>query len=394
MKTRLHVALAACLALVLAGASVARSQTSATITPSLSPDHLGARAALTLATRFTAPSAGGVPQPVRKVLLRLPNGLTLDIPKLRSCSAGILSVRGASACPAASRLGGGKALAEEMLPSQLVTEDVALSAFLGPLDDQGEPTFLMLAQGTTPFVEQMMFSGTAQPDKAPYGERLTMTIPSVQTIPLGPEASLASLSVTIGSPSGQRERHANAVLVPGRCPRGGFPFAAQFVYADGSRGEARAAAPCPGRHRRPSRARNRARGTIGVATGRARSAARAVRLSETARLRLTSRKGFTLNERGSVTGTIAGTIYVHLRIVSSSRVAAEVNIYRPGGSITAHASAAYRRGARQGTFAGSLSIDRGTGAYAAAKGAGLAFSGTIQRSSYAIAVHVGGRASL
>ena len=118
--------------------------------------------------------------------------------------------------------------------------------------------------------------------------------------------------------------------------------------------------------------------------------ARSISLNESGDLQLTSRRGFTLNERGSATGTVKGTIYVHLRIVSASRVSAEVNIYPTGGSITGYGTAGYRREGATGSFSGSLSIVRGSGSYSHAHGSGLSFTGTIRRSNYAVTVHVDG----
>lgn len=118
--------------------------------------------------------------------------------------------------------------------------------------------------------------------------------------------------------------------------------------------------------------------------------ARTISLNESGDLRLTSRHGFTLNERGAGSGTISGTIYVHLKIVSTSRVTAEVNIYPKGGSISGYGSASYRREGAIGRFSGSFAIKRGTGSYNHAQGSGLSFSGTIQRSNYAVTVHVRG----
>ena len=122
------------------------------------------------------------------------------------------------------------------------------------------------------------------------------------------------------------------------------------------------------------------------------SGARVLSLNENGSLHLTSKHGFTLNERGLASGTVRGTIYVHLSIVSSSRVTAELNIYPSGGSITAHGSASYHRERTSARFSGSMSIERGTGSYAHARGSGLSFSGTIQRSNDAVTVHVAGRA--
>lgn len=121
-------------------------------------------------------------------------------------------------------------------------------------------------------------------------------------------------------------------------------------------------------------------------------AAKAITLNESGSLHLTSKRGFTLNEQGAASGTVRGTIYVHLSIVSSSRVTAELNIYPNGGSITAHGSASYHKERTRAHFSGSMSIERGTGTYAHAHGSGLSFSGTIQRSDDAVTVHVAGRA--
>ncbi len=122
-------------------------------------------------------------------------------------------------------------------------------------------------------------------------------------------------------------------------------------------------------------------------------AAKTFSLNENGNLRLTSKQGFTLNEQGPASGTVGGTLYVHLKIVSSTRVTAEISLYPHGGSITCSGSAGYKREGSIANFSGALSIDRGTGSYAKAHGSGLTFSGTIQRSNDAIAVHVGGTAS-
>jgi hypothetical protein len=124
------------------------------------------------------------------------------------------------------------------------------------------------------------------------------------------------------------------------------------------------------------------------------TAARTFTLSDTGHLRLTSPPhGFTLNEKGSATGTISGTIYIHLHIVSTNSVKAEVNIYPSGGSLTSYASASYHPSGGVATFNGSMYIARGTGRYSHAHGSGLSFTGTIRRENDAVTVHVNGRMS-
>lgn len=139
-------------------------------------------------------------------------------------------------------------------------------------------------------------------------------------------------------------------------------------------------------------------GALGVGVSRASSPvavpARTISLNETGRLHLTGKRGFTLNEEGSASGTIRGKIYLHLKIVSTNRVTAEVSIYPSGGSLTGSAAAAYHVAGATASFSGSMSIARGTGGYRHAHGSGLGFNGTIKRSTDAVTVYLTGKMSV
>ncbi len=134
---------------------------------------------------------------------------------------------------------------------------------------------------------------------------------------------------------------------------------------------------------------------LGASTSLAHTAraARTISLNDSGRLHLTSHHGFTLNEQGSASGTISGTIYIHLHVVSTNRVTAEISLYPHGGSITGYASASYRPSGAFATFQGTMSVTRGTGSYNHASGSGLSFSGSVQRSNDAVNVRVNGRMS-
>jgi hypothetical protein len=133
-------------------------------------------------------------------------------------------------------------------------------------------------------------------------------------------------------------------------------------------------------------------GADGASRLSARSA-RTVSVNERGALHLLSKHGFTLNEQGTGTGTISGTIKVQLKIVSTSRVTAEVTISTGGGSISGSGSASYHKGETSASFSGALTVSRGSGSYAHAQGSGLSFSGTIARSNDAVSVHVSGHFS-
>jgi hypothetical protein len=224
-------------------AAIAQAQVSATIKSSLSPDRLGAKGALVVTIRY-AGGESGVPSPVRRSVLRFPAGLGIEIPHLRSCPIARLRAHGASGCSTQSLLGQGHALAEAQAGSQIITEDISLWLFLGPFHNL-EPTFEILGQGYTPFDEQVVLTGTVLPDNPPYGEDLVLSVPPIPTLPLEPDASIVSMTLAVGTSKPRHPRDANTVVVPTSCPAGGFPFAADFAYADGSNGSAHSAAPCP-----------------------------------------------------------------------------------------------------------------------------------------------------
>jgi hypothetical protein len=233
------VALSICAGL----AGTAHAENFASITPSLSPNRLHAKAALTFTMRLSG-SQFGVAAPLSRSVVRLPAGMTLDVPHLSSCTAARLRARGPSGCPAQSELGRGHALVEVHAGTENITEEAELWAFLGPPNNL-QPTFEILAQGYTPIDERKVLAGSVLPASPPYGEELQMSIPPIPTLMFEPDASIATFALTIGARVRHGKHSANAVLTPSTCPAGGFPFAAEFTYADGSVGAALATTPCP-----------------------------------------------------------------------------------------------------------------------------------------------------
>jgi hypothetical protein len=216
--------------------------TAATIRPSFSPDRLGAKAAFTFTVRFSG-GEFGVPSPLRRAIVHFPAGLRMHIPSLRECTRARLQARGAKGCPARSLIGVGHALADIHAGAGIESEEAKVWAFLGPLQN-GNPTIEILGQGYTPLYERVVITGTVLPDHAPYGEELVMSVPPIPTIPLEPDASTVSFSLTVGG-ARFRAHNPNTVVTPSRCPTGGFPFAADFTYADSSTSTATATVRCP-----------------------------------------------------------------------------------------------------------------------------------------------------
>ncbi len=85
--------------------------------------------------------------------------------------------------------------------------------------------------------------------------RLSIAVPPLPSLPAASNILLTQMRVTLGGRLTYYERvhgasvayHPPGVGLPDRCPGGGFPFAATFVFADGSYASARTTVPCPRR---------------------------------------------------------------------------------------------------------------------------------------------------
>lgn len=224
-------------------AASANAQSAATVSALFVPNRLSAKGALTLTVHYS--NELGLLSPLRRSVMRLPARMGMSIPALRSCSPAHLRAFGDKGCPRQSKIGSGHAIIEARAGSQLIGESVVLGIFLGPPGNDLQPTFEVLGQGRTPLLERMVLDGTVIPGKAPYGETIVMNIPPIPTLALEPDATLPSLSLTIGTSVHRLAPTANTVEVPDSCPAGGFPFAGEFTYADGSTSSSLATAPCP-----------------------------------------------------------------------------------------------------------------------------------------------------
>jgi hypothetical protein len=134
-------------------------------------------------------------------------------------------------------------------------------------------------------------------------------------------------------------------------------------------------------------------GAAGAASPHA-SAASTLNLNDTANLSLSNKKGFELKEAGSAKGSLAGKIYLQLKVESERTVTAKIQVYPSGGSLSATASGSYRvESSSTASFSGTLNITGGSGRYSKAKGSRLSFSGTVHRPGDAVSVRVSGKMS-
>lgn len=228
--------LAAC-AVLSTGAQAA---TVGGITPSFTPDRAGAGTAFTLAMGFSQ-EQGGVPEPVTNMVIHLPAGLGIDVRGVSTCPKALLERHAGRGCPASARVGGGSARMGAHLGATNLDESAALTAWRGP-NQAGHTTLEILGHGLTPLDEHVTITGVLEPDRAPYSQKLVMKIPPIPTLTGEANASVLRSTVTIGSAHGRLGR---LMRVPRSCPAGGFPFAADFSYADATSSSATATVHCP-----------------------------------------------------------------------------------------------------------------------------------------------------
>jgi hypothetical protein len=225
-----------------AAAGASAQEPTAGIRPSFTPDVPAARTAFTFAFRLQD-GEGGVPPPLRSMVVHLPAGLGFDLGGVASCTPLQLQRHGPAGCPARSLVGRGHAVLEVHAGSQSIPEEAVVSALRAP-DRGGHTALAIFGRGETPLQQQAISTATLLPDRAPYGAELRVSIPPIPTLVYEPDASIISFSLTIGGPRGHT---AGAVTVPRHCPQGGFPFAAEFSFADETRAGASAHVPCPRR---------------------------------------------------------------------------------------------------------------------------------------------------
>jgi hypothetical protein len=227
------------LACLLGAAPASSAQAlQAEIRPSLSPDQLGARAAFTFAFTLGA-SEGAPPPPLRVVVVHLPAGLGLDVRGVATCPPGRLRSGGAAACPAGSLIGRGRSVLEVHAGSQTIPEEATVKALRGP-DRRGRMQLEIVGQGETPLQQRTISTAGLSADRAPFGSELSVLIPPIPTLAFEPDASILSWSLTVPAPGAR-----GLLTVPRRCPTGGFPFAADFGFADHTHVRASARVRCP-----------------------------------------------------------------------------------------------------------------------------------------------------
>lgn len=218
------------------------------------PDRSGASTNLSISAAF-ASSADVPPAPVSSMTLYGPAGLGLDARGAGTCTQVTLEERGPAGCPADSRIGFGGGVAVVAFPNQLVHEPFTLDFFFAPRQ-QGHLALLAYASGVSPVSVSLVVEAKAIQAPKPYGLGFSVQVPQISTIPGAAYVSVESAFASLGASNvayfrrirGRRTLvHVKGLIVPSKCPTGGFPTRGTAVFADGATFTADPTIPCPRR---------------------------------------------------------------------------------------------------------------------------------------------------
>jgi hypothetical protein len=233
---------------------VAAASESVELKAAFEPDELGASTTISMGFSINTPR-GEVPSPLTGVDLRLPAGVLVGSSTLglATCNATTLEERGVGGCSPDALMGYGSAVVGVPIGPEVVYELVNVTMLMASTVG-GHTAVSFYADGASPVIAQLVFPALLLGDSGLFGTRINTTIPPIAVLPGAPGAALVHMQLAIG-PRGLRyyrrtDGHIVAFSpkgfgVPARCPTGGFPFAADFTFADGATSTARSIAPCP-----------------------------------------------------------------------------------------------------------------------------------------------------
>jgi hypothetical protein len=220
----------------------------------LTPERLGQSTTIGFDFQVISPNSQ-VPPPITAARVLYPGnlGIALSGLGLATCSASRLKAFGSAGCPPDSLMGYGTALTEIPIGPEILHETAHITIYRAETDS-GHLALLIYATGESPVDAQIVFPGVLLPAPPPFGGQVDATIPLVPTLPEAPNVSVIRFSSTLGPQHITYYEHIHGrtiayhpkgLILPDTCPPGGFPFAAELSFEDGSHATAHTTVPCP-----------------------------------------------------------------------------------------------------------------------------------------------------
>ncbi len=243
----------------LAAPATALAATQLSIAPKLS-GTLGGNGAIAFNITNTN-TLGGLPEPMSSPFVaQLPAGITYNVGSFPTCSLATIQAANGSVppvCPAGSQVGTGSAAIAAQLGATTLKETAAVRVFL---TRKSPVTVEFWGNGTTPIAETLTFAGTLSGAAAPYGQKLSVQVPTIPTVPGGPDGSVVSLNTTFNATrrvtktvsvkQGRKtvKRRVTSTVseftLPKKCS-GSLRWSGAATYADGTSSSVTATTACP-----------------------------------------------------------------------------------------------------------------------------------------------------
>jgi len=204
---------------------------------------LGAGAALEATLTIAGTEYGGFPSPVTKVVVELPAGVKLHPQGFASCPTAILESHEVQKCPKHSVAGPvGEVLGVVSFGGTRVEEKATIQSFF-----TAGGGLAFYTEGTSPAELEVLASGNFSTAPPPFGPKLTVPVPLVETVPGAPYASVLSIKGKVGAAVKQGKKLISYGTVPKKCPKGGFKGKVEITFLSGETVTINPTVPCPKR---------------------------------------------------------------------------------------------------------------------------------------------------
>ncbi len=204
---------------------------------------LGAGAALEASLTISGTEYGGYPSPLTGVVVELPAGTKLHSQGFATCPLATLESHEVQKCPKKSAAGPvGEVLGVVSFGDTRVEEKGTVQGFFAP---GGKLAFF--TEGKTPASIEVLATGSFSTATPPFGPKLTVPVPLVETVPGAPYASVLSIKGRVGAAYKQGKKLISYGTVPKTCPKGGFKGKVELTFLSGEMVTVEPTVPCPKR---------------------------------------------------------------------------------------------------------------------------------------------------
>ena len=205
---------------------------------------LGAGADIELEGRLEGDELpGGLPSQTRRLVVYFPAGTKIDPQGFPTCTAAKLEQIGPTGCPKQSRIAVGKVgVADQIGSGEATREEGTLEMFITPGDG-----VVAYVNAASPISAQIVIASHWETAAAPYGPKLTVEVPLVETVPGALAVSGTSLHVKAGAAIRKNGKTYYYGRVPAKCPKGGFPGKGEVTLQSGETIVTTIKVPCPTR---------------------------------------------------------------------------------------------------------------------------------------------------